>query len=54
MGQVLKTVTGNAARYEVTGDEIYVRARITSSQRHGNPFAEGDVEMAWTQPLVVD
>lgn len=54
VGQVLKTVTGNAARYEVTGDEIYVRARITSSQRHGNPFAEGDVEMAWTQPLVVD
>ncbi|MCG8415998.1 MAG: hypothetical protein MI746_17420, partial [Pseudomonadales bacterium] len=53
IGQVLQTVTGTAARYNVTGDEIYVRARVISSQTHGNPFAEGDVEMAWTQPLVV-
>lgn len=54
IGQVLETVTGTAARYEVSGDELYVRARITSTQPHGNPFAEGDVEMAWTQPLVVE
>ena len=54
VGEVLQTVTGTAARYNVTGDEIYVRARITSSQPHGNPFAPGDVEMAWTQPLVVE
>jgi len=53
IGQVLKTVSGTAARYEVTGNEIYVRARITSSQLHANPFATGDMEMAWTQPLVV-
>lgn len=54
VGEVLKSVKGTAARYQVTGDEIYVRARVTSSQTHGNPFAEGDVEMAWSQPLVVD
>ena len=54
VGQVLETFTGTAARYEVTGNEIYVRARVTSTQSHGNPFAEGDVEMAWTQPLVVN
>ena len=54
IGEVLKTVQGTAARYNVSGDEVYVRARVTSTQLHGNPFAEGDVEMAWTQPLVVE
>jgi hypothetical protein len=54
IGKVLKTVQGTAARYNVSGDEICVRARVTSTQPHGNPFAEGDVEMAWTQPLVVE
>ncbi len=53
VGQVLQSVNGTAARYNVTGQEIYVRARVISTQPHGNPFAEGDVEMAWTQPLVV-
>lgn len=53
IGKVLKTVNGTRARYEVQGNEIYVRARITSSRAHPNPFAEGDTEMAWTQPLVV-
>lgn len=53
IGKVLKTVNGPRARYDVQGDEIYVRARITSSRPHRNPFAEGDTEMAWTQPLVV-
>ena len=53
IGKVLKTVEGTTASYEVLGSEIYVRARITSNRLHPNPFAEGDVEMAWTQPLVV-
>ncbi len=53
IGKVLKTVDGPRARYDVQGNEIYVRARITSSRPHPNPFAEGDTEMAWTQPLVV-
>jgi hypothetical protein len=53
IGQVLKTVTGSKAEYQVQGNEIYVRARISSSKLHPNPFAEDDVEMAWTQPLVV-
>jgi hypothetical protein len=53
IGTVLKTVDGVKASYEVQGNEIYVRARITSSRAHPNPYAEGDTEMAWTQPLVV-
>ena len=53
IGKVLKTVKGKKASYKITGDEIYVRARITSTKAHPNPFADGDTEMAWTQPLVV-
>jgi hypothetical protein len=53
IGEVLERVEGVSARYEARGDEIYVRARVTSSRLHPNPFAEGDREMAWTQPLVV-
>ncbi len=53
IGTVLKTVEGVKASYAVQGNEIYVRARITSSRPHPNPYAAGDTEMAWTQPLVV-
>ncbi|MDD3764526.1 MAG: hypothetical protein PHP86_14650 [Nevskiales bacterium] len=53
IGVVLKTVRGTEARYVARGDELYVRARVTSTQPHPNPFRAGDVTMAWTQPLVV-
>lgn len=53
IGATLQRVEGTRARYVARGDEIYVRARVTSSRLHPNPFAEGDREMAWTQPLVV-
>ncbi|MBN7796105.1 PHP domain-containing protein [Parahaliea mediterranea] len=53
IGQVLQVTEGASAVYRATGDELYVRARITSSKLHDNPHAEGDYEMAWTQPLVV-
>lgn len=53
IGVVLKTVRGTKARYEARGDELYVRARVTSTKPHPHPFREGDTEMAWTQPLVV-
>jgi hypothetical protein len=53
IGAVLASSKGVRARYAVKGDEIYVRARVTSSRLHPNPFAAGDREMAWTQPVVV-
>lgn len=37
--------------YRFTGNELYVRARITSSKLHPNPYAKGDRETAWTQPM---
>ena len=52
VGQVLATleVTDGRAAYAFEGDELYVRARVTSSRVHPNPYLEGDREMAWTQP----
>lgn len=52
IGTVFEKVTGPEAWYQVKGDELYIRARITSDRYHPNPFAKGDVEMAWTQPFV--
>lgn len=52
IGAVLKEVTGLSPRYTMKGDEIYVRARVTSSKPKANPYREGEFEMAWTQPVV--
>ncbi len=52
VGEVLACTNDLKPKYKMKGDELYVRARITSSQLHPNPFAEGDWEMAWVQPVV--
>jgi len=52
VGAVLATVTGPQASYEMKGDEIYVRARVTSTKPKKDPAFPGEVEQAWTQPLV--
>jgi hypothetical protein len=54
IGMILKETSGSEASYQITGDELYVRAKIISTKAHPNPFAEGDTEVAWTQPYVVD
>ena len=50
IGTTLKTVVGNRAQYEFQGDEIYVRARVTSSALQPNPAEPGDFKRAWIQP----
>ena len=52
IGKVLAEVTGNVATYKFKGDEIYVRAKVVSSKKKVNPYAEGDLETAWIQPVV--
>jgi hypothetical protein len=49
---VVKVVFGTGATFKVTDEYLFVRAKITSSKKKPNPFQEGDVEMAWTQPIV--
>jgi hypothetical protein len=52
IGVLLTKTEGTAAAYTLHGDEIYVRARITSSKVKADPSAPGEYERAWTQPLV--
>ena len=52
VGAVLKTVQSTHGTYDFTGDEIYVRARITSSASHPNPCELGDLKQAWSQPVL--
>jgi hypothetical protein len=51
IGQVFARVTGERASYTFKGDELYVRARVTSSKRKDNPYREGEFERAWIQPV---
>jgi hypothetical protein len=52
IGTVLATATGTRAGYRFQGDELYVRARVTSSAAHPNPSEEGETQQAWTQPVL--
>lgn len=51
IGQVFASGEGTLAEYRFQGDELYVRARITSSRKHPNPSEVGDFEQAWAQPV---
>ena len=51
VGTVLKSVEGSVAAYQFSGDELYVRATVTSSRKHPNPAEAGEFERAWIQPV---
>ncbi len=51
VGRVLQTVKGTKASYRFKGEELYVRAKITSSRNHPNPSEVGEFVRAWTQPV---
>ncbi len=53
IGEVLLETTKTPAVYTLTGEEMYVRAKIVSSKLKNNPFRKGDYETAWTQPVVM-
>ncbi|GMQ93413.1 MAG: hypothetical protein BMS9Abin12_0890 [Acidimicrobiia bacterium] len=50
VAETLLETTSNPASYTYRGDELFVRAVVTSSRLHPNPYREGDHEMAWLQP----
>ena len=50
-GEVFATISGNTAEYQLTGDELYVRAVVESTQPHRNPSYAGQSAQAWTQPV---
>lgn len=49
---LLKEIKSTRAKYKLTNKDLYVRAKIISDTPQKNPFQEGDVEKAWTQPLL--
>jgi hypothetical protein len=51
LGCVLAQTTGPIATYRLKGDELYVRAVVTSSQAHANPAFPDQKQQAWTQPV---
>ena len=53
IGAVLSEVEGTRPTYTFRGDELYVRAKVVSSRPKANPIVPGEVEVAWTQPVVV-
>ncbi len=51
IGETLATIQGTQGTYRFTGDEIYVRARVTSSAEHPSASEPGELQRAWTQPV---
>lgn len=52
IGEVFGEVAGTRAEYTFRGDELYVRARVTSSKDQFNSLRAGDKEAAWIQPVL--
>jgi len=52
MGKIVAESDGLESSYTLTGKELYVRAKVTSTRLHPNPYQKSDVEVAWTQPMM--
>jgi hypothetical protein len=52
VGVVVGEAEGLEATYKLTGKELYVRARVTSTKSHPNPSYKGETCSAWTQPVL--
>ncbi|MEY4178144.1 MAG: hypothetical protein RLY70_1718 [Planctomycetota bacterium] len=51
VGRVLATATGPTPQYALKGDELYVRAVVTASEKPANPAFANQFQQAWTQPV---
>lgn len=51
VGAVLAKQTGTSPSYQLKGDELYVRAVVTSSKPHRDPSFKKQKQQAWTQPV---
>jgi len=52
VGEVLATVYGEHATYRFRGDELFVRATVTSTELCVNPVFAGQTQQAWVQPVL--
>jgi hypothetical protein len=51
IGQTLATVKGTSPSYKLKGNELYVRATVTSSKPAADPSFAGQMQQAWLQPF---
>jgi hypothetical protein len=51
IGEVLSEARGTSPSYTLAGDELYVRAVVTSSRKPLVPSTEHEFQRAWTQPV---
>ena len=51
VGMVFKESKSLTPSYKLSGDELYVRVVITSSESHPNPSLKGQKQQAWLQPV---
>lgn len=51
VGMVLAKSESLTPEYQLTGDELFVRATVISSKAPKNPVWEKQTEQAWTQPV---
>ena len=51
VGKIFASVDGVSPEYQLRGNELYVRAVVTSSKTHPNPSFKFQKEQAWTQPV---
>jgi hypothetical protein len=51
VGQILATANGLTPEYQLTGQELYVRAVVTSSLPPADPSFPNQKRQAWTQPI---
>ena len=54
IGEILGQAQSLEPSYKFKGDELYVRAEILSSKKKVNPYAAGEHERAWLQPVRPD
>jgi len=51
IGKVMATVKGDQPEYQMTGEELYIRAVVTSDQPPDDPSFKDQKQQAWTQPV---
>lgn len=51
VGVVVSSQQGAKAVYQMSGEEYYVRALVTSDQPHVDPSFKNQTRQAWTQPV---
>ncbi len=51
-GILLSQVSAASGSYTLAADDLYVRAKIISTKLKENPYQTGDMEVAWTQPVL--